>query len=158
MAIEAWIDAISRLFEISDGRGGTVKSYRVYEKDEFPGSLNQFPCAITYVVTWRPASGLGVGTPMKVLYGGVTEFHLTDGVDKSKIPSLLLYYARIRNAVTANLQLGGLVDDFRFATDRTAIQGPAELQYGNEAKHLGFVVNWEVKVDESHDAGYSPHI
>jgi len=48
MAVENWIDEIAKLFEISDGRKGTVKSYRAYEKADFPEAITVYPCAITY--------------------------------------------------------------------------------------------------------------
>jgi len=154
MAIENWIDEIAKQFDLSDGAGGTVKSYRMHE---WPESLTQFPCALTYVISWQPVSGISVGGPMKALYRGVTEIHVGN-VAKQNLPKCHGYFGRIRNVMAAHLQLGGLVDDFRFAGDRTAVQGPARLEYGNDDPHLGFVINWEVKVDESHEAGYSPAI
>lgn len=155
MAIENWIDEIARQFEMSTGDGGKVKSFR---QAEFPEALHEFPCALTYVRSWQPVSGMGPGAPMKALYKGVTELHITASVSKTNLPKCNAYFARIRNAVAAHLQLRGLVDDFRFASDRDAIQGPVPLQYGNEEPHLGLIINWEVKVDESHDIGYSPAI
>jgi hypothetical protein len=155
MAIQNWIDEIAKQFEMDDGAGGQVKSYRQHE---FPESLAHFPCAITYVRSWQPVAGLGVANPMKALYRGVTELHIVGNAAKQNVTRCHRYYGLIRNAVTAHLQLGGLVDDFRFAYDREAIQGPVELKYGNEDGHWGLLINWEVKVDESHEAGYSPAI
>jgi hypothetical protein len=153
MPIQNWIDEIAKRWEMDDGAGGTVKSYRSHE---FPESLAQFPCAITYVRSWQPVAGLGVASPMKALYRGVTELHVVPNTAKQNLPKCNRYFGLIRNAVVAHLQLGGLVDDFRFASDREAILGPVELKYGNEDGHLGLVINWEVKVDESAEAGYSP--
>lgn len=158
MSVENWIDVIAKLWEFSDGQGGTVLSYRCYERDEFPEALAKFPCALTYITGWNLVTGISFGGPLKVLYRGVTELHLTDNVSKARLPWMMLFYARIRNALAAHLQLGGLVDDFRFATDRIPIEGPVKLKYGSENEHMGLLINWEVKADETTDAGFIPAI
>jgi len=154
MGIEVWIDRITRLWEISDGNGGKVRSFRVYERDEFPESISQFPCAITYITRYVPEYSLG--GPLKGHYTGRTEFHLTASVAKNKMPWLMLFLARIRNAAAGHMSLGGTVDHFLLAEE--AIQGPVQLTYGNEEPHLGFVVNWTVKADEAGEVGYQPAI
>lgn len=155
MAIEDWIDEVAKRWEMDDGAGGTVRSYRSHE---WPESLAQFPCAITYVRSWQPVAGMGPGAPMKALYKGVTELHIVGNVAKQNLPRCNQFFGRIRNALAAHLQLGGLVDDFRFSSEQPAIQGPLEMRYGNEDGHLGLIINWEVKVDESSESGYSPAI
>lgn len=157
MALESWIDKIAELMAVSDGRNGTVLSYRCYDKAQMPEALSQFPCAITYVTGARLATGMSTGGPLKMLYRGVTEFHLTANTDKSQLPYCMLFFGRIRNAVASHLQLSGLVDDFRLQSDNSIV-GPATLQYGAEDPHFGLVVNWEVKADETSDTGYSPAI
>ncbi len=153
MAVEAWIDSIAALMAVSDGRGSQVRSYHAYDRAEFPEAITAYPCAITYVVGYRPeyASG-GV---VKGHYRGRTEFHLYPNVAKSNIPGLMLYFRRIRNAMSGAYQLAGLVDDFRLADGEPwPIRGPVTLQYGSEVEHHCIIVEWEVKAEESTDEGY----
>lgn len=145
MSVENWIDAVCKLWEVSNGKGGTVRSFRVYEKNEFPESISEAPCALTY--THEVISYYSAGNAYE-LWNGVTEFHLTDGVAKDKFPEIMLYFARIRNAAAASLKLGGLVENFRLRTPETggaSIQGPVQLQYGSESPHHGLLVYWRVK-------------
>lgn len=153
MAVENWIDKICDLMSVSDGAGGHVRSYHVYDKSEFPESLSQFPCAITYIVGYTPL--YSAGGPLKGIYRGRTELHLTDSVDKSKMPGLMLYLARLRNVCSGAMQLGGLVDHFILVAEPSAIVGPSVLQYGSEEPHLGYIVNWQVKADEAGETGYT---
>jgi hypothetical protein len=143
MALEDWIDALCAIWEISDGKGGQVRSYRVFEKSEFPEAITDTPCAITYttgVIMQITASG-GHG-----IWRGVTEFHLSEGINKSRFPEYIRYFARIRAAMAANMKLGGLVDHLRVNSDVTpSVQGPVVLVYGSEQPHHGIVVYWEVK-------------
>lgn len=153
MSVESWIDALAKRWEISDGKGGTVRSYRVYEKDEFPESISlEKPCVITYITGYDPQ--YSAGGPLKGLYRGTSEFHLVSNVNKANLPKLMLYLARIRNAAAGSIQLGGLVDHFLLVGD-PPIRGPVSLQYGSEEPHHGIVVTWEVKADEASDTGYT---
>lgn len=150
MAIEDWIDEVTRVFEIGDGRGGTVKSYRVYERDEWPEALGAFPCALTYVVEEK--SYYGTGSPLKDSYLGRTEFHLCDNVNKSNYPFIMRFFRRIRDAAAGHMTLKNaagvsLVDHFLLRLDEPSIQGPVVMTYGAEKPHLGLLVNWEVKED-----------
>ena len=145
MSVENWIDTLCEIWEISDGKGGTVRSYKVYEKNEFPESL-QAPCVITYTQGNHMQISAGGG---QSIWQGVTEFHLTGNVDKSNFPDVMLFFARIRVVAAANLKLGGLVDHFRLRPDTTPnVQGPVVLTYGSEEPHHGIVVYWEVKEGE----------
>lgn len=147
MSVESWIDTLCGIWEISDGRGGTVQSYKVYEKSEFPESISQVPCALTYTQGNHMQISAGGG---QSIWQGITEFHLTDNVDKSNFPYIMLFFSRIRTAAAANLQLGGLVDHFSLRADVIPnVQGPVTLQYGSEAEHHGIVVYWEVKESEA---------
>lgn len=142
MACEAWIDAIAKLWQVSDGKGSTLRSYRVYERAEFPEAL-QPPCVLTYVSEVRMSYSLG--GPCIELWNGVSEFHLTPDIGKHHYPAIMLFYARIRNAAAGSMKLGGLVDVFLLRDDEPSIRGPVVMQYGEEAPHLGLVVNWMVK-------------
>ena len=63
MAVTDWIDKIAKVWsKIEDGKGSSMRSYRSFEKAEFPDALSQFPCVLTYVTNlpsvqysrWRP--------------------------------------------------------------------------------------------------------
>ena len=149
MAVENWIDAVAKAFEIDDGRGGTVRSYRVFEKAEFPEALSDYPCAITYPVS--VSSQYSLGGPCIDLWRGKTEFHITENVNKGNLPMLLRYIARIRYAAAANMKLGGLVEHFVLSTEGPSILGPVVLRYGGEEPHQGFIVHWVVKENVSGD-------
>jgi hypothetical protein len=156
MAVEQWIDAIAKLWDaVSDGRGGNVTSYRAYERDNFPEALADFPCAITYVT--EVENIYSTGGPLIDLWRGVTEFHLFPGVDKRDLPQLMRYFARIRNAASGSITLGGLVSHFLLRVSNSggpSIVGPVVLQYGSEQPHHGLLVYWEVKETVSGD--YTP--
>ncbi len=144
MSVESWIDNICKLWEIDNGRGGTVRSYRVYEKNEFPESITEYPCALTYTLGVQSAYSLA--GPNLDMWHGVTEFHLFPGVDKRNFPAIMLFFARIRNAAASDIQLGGTVNYFLLDGERDPnIQGPVTLQYGSEEPHLGIIVYWVVK-------------
>jgi hypothetical protein len=147
MSVDTWIDTMCGIWEIDDGKGGTVKSYRVYDKNEFPETIKHFPSAITYTtganMEINSAGGISLWT-------GVTEFHLVENVDKSNIPYCMLFFARIRTAMASNFALGGLVSHLMFSESQIPnIQGPVELTYGAESPHLGIIVHWEVKERET---------
>jgi hypothetical protein len=147
MAVEDWIDTLCAIWEITDGQGGQIRSYRVYEKNEFPESISEVPCAITYTQ--------GVGLQIMAsgghsMWQGATEFHLTKNVNKANYPPMMKHFANIRAAMAANMKLGGLVDHLRASTVVTPnVQGPLILQYGTEDPHYGIVVYWEVKEGET---------
>ena len=145
MAVENWIDEITKLWDtVSDGQGSYVRSYRVYEKAEFPEAMNIFPSAITYTLDVTPVYSAG-GVQVE-FWNGVTEFHISPDVDKSRFPGLMLYFARIRAAAASNLQLNGKVAHFLIRIEGgPGIQGPVVLQYGSEAPHHGLMVFWKVK-------------
>lgn len=148
MAVESWIDALAKVWEFTDGKKGTVLSYRVFERDEFPESLpdlNTTKVALSYITDVTLT--YSAGGPCIDLYQGTTEFHLTADLKKSNLAYLLRFIARIRNAAAGNIKLGGAVDHFQVK----AITGPMALQYGDEALHHGFVVEWEVKENVSGD-------
>lgn len=144
MAIEQWIDKISRLWEIDDGKGGTVKSYRLFEVNEFPNEIT-FPCALTYPLS--VSSLYNSAYQNTDIWIGRTEFHIFPSADKSLIPEVMLFYGRIRKAAANNLDLDGSVSSFLLANEgeQYSIAAPVILQYGSENPHWGILVNWIVK-------------
>lgn len=144
MAVENWIDEICKLAgEVANGRGGKVKSYRVFAKTDFPEGLSVFPCAITY--TTQVVTTYSAGGPCIDLWKGVTEFHLSAGTAKSEYPDVMRYFARIRAAFAAHVTLGGKVAYCLLDTEQPSLQGPVVLQYGTEQPHHGIVARWVVK-------------
>lgn len=140
--IDAWIDNLAKVWEISDGRGGTVRSYRIFERNEFPDEVPlDRPVALTFV----DAVDLSVtaGGPNLAFWHGSTIFHLTPDLSRSRMPYILPYFERIVLAAAANMQLGGAVE--YFALEETNSIAITMLQYGTEARHLGLEVRWLVK-------------
>lgn len=143
MGAEKWIDAITKLWAtVNDGKGRKVRSYSVFERDEFPEALSEFPCAITYIQR-LPVVQYSAGGPAVVVYRGVSEFHLTQTVNKKYMPYVIRFYERIINAAASKVTLGGLVSHF-VLTDADPLV-PGVLVYGSEEPHFGIVVNWIVK-------------
>jgi hypothetical protein len=148
MAVESWIDEIAKLWEISDGKGGTVKSFRVYDKNEFPSKIATFPSAITY--TLDVENSCSQGGPCIDYWTGVTEFHLFPNTDPGNIPAIMLFFARIRNAAAANITLSSKVAWFLLAANPgPSIKGPLGLAFGGEESHYGLLVYWRVKENVS---------
>lgn len=156
--IENWIDALAAIWEITaHGNKGLVYSYRCYKRKEFPESIEpaKFPVALSYPIQVNNVYSSG---GMKIdTWTGITEFHLFPDVKKSNLPDLLPYFARIRSAAGANMHLSGAVSQFvlRSAGGSASIQGPAVLQYGDEAPHYGLIAHWivEEKVNTEFTAG-----
>lgn len=143
MAITSWIDKIAAVWAtVEDGKGGFVRSYKSFEKAEFPDALNTFPCVLTYV-TSLPSVQYSAGGVNKAVWRGISEFHVVSNNLKSNYPYLMGFYDRIIKAAAANYQLGGAVDHF-VLVNPDAIR-PGVLSYGTEDSHLGLIVNWEVK-------------
>jgi hypothetical protein len=140
--IDNWIDALCKIWEVEDGRGGTVTSYRLFERDEFPEEIPlDRPTALTFVdgVDFQYSQG----GPLTAIWKGSTEFNLTPDLSRKRVPAVLRYFKRIMAAATDNMKLGGLVS--YFILDETDTITLEVLQYGNQARHLGLVVNWTVK-------------
>lgn len=151
MAVEDWIDAVARLWgTVDNGRGGTVRSYAVFERDEFPDALSEFPCAITYI-RGIPTVQYSAGGPGVVVFRGATEFHLTPNVAKNQMPYVIRFYDRIIRAAASRVTLGGLVSHFLLAADEPLV--PGILVYGSEEPHFGIVVNWVVKENPTISVG-----
>jgi hypothetical protein len=152
VAIIDWIDEVTRVWEINDGKGGLVKSYRLYESKEFPEALAgvKFPCALTYVVSAENQYSLG--GPCIDTYEGVTEFHLAPNVSKANLPYILPFFARIRDAAAAHMNLGGLVAWWMLKSGGGEPSiSLVTLQYGDESPHLGLMVRWTCKENVSGD-------
>jgi hypothetical protein len=145
LAVTDWIDQLTRLWEITDFQGGTVKSYFVFEKDEFPASLSEFPCALTYTQGLYVQYAIGDHTIQ--WWRGVTEFHITPDVSKQHIPYVMRFFNPILSAAAGSMTLNSTCTEFGLirSEDDVAIEGPLSLQYGEEAPHWALRVFWKVK-------------
>jgi hypothetical protein len=141
--IEHWIDKLCDVWAGIDAPGfEKVKAPYMIKRAEFPAAINptdDFPIALTIPATVDLE--YSSGGPLEGFYTGVTEFHLTPDLSKAHVPSLLPWYGKIWVAAAANMKLGGLVHSFMIGK----ITGPIALQYGSEAEHWGFTVDWIVK-------------
>lgn len=147
MAIESWIDELARVWgTIRSARRGNVRSYAVFEREEFPEAITTFPAAISYVTGVRFAGG-GDSSPHILHWAGQTEFYLAEGTSKQGVPETMRYFERILRAALLARTLNGKVAEFALikAAEGEAITGPAILNYGGEQLHLGLVVHWRVK-------------
>jgi hypothetical protein len=144
MAVEQWIDALCKRWgTVSDGKGALVRSYLVYERREFPEALDgSVPSAITFTTECRPIYSQAQSLD---LWNGITEFHLAPNISRAHYPDIMRYFARIRDAAAGTISLNSLVSEFVIRTDIPGLVGPVRLRYGEEAEHLGIVVNWKVK-------------
>jgi hypothetical protein len=145
MALETWIDDLAAVWdEVSNGRGGYVRSYRLFTKREFPEALTQYPCVVTY--PQQMSSRYMTGAQIE-LWQGISELHACAGVSKADLADVLRYFGRIRAAAASHVTLGGKVSYFQLEQegDNPSIEGPSKLQYGNEEPHWGLLVHWVVK-------------
>ncbi len=141
--ITDWIDTVAEVWgTIDNGKGGSLKSYKVFSRAEYPESLSEFPCVLN-LVTRAPKIQYSAGGPCIAVYDGMSEFHLVKNVSKSNYPFVLTFFEKIIVAAVANLQLGGAVEHFLLAANNPITLGV--LRYGSEDAHLGLVVSWQVK-------------
>jgi hypothetical protein len=151
--ITEWIDKLAAIWEISDGRGGTVRSYRVFERAEFPEGAIQIPGALTYPNGLQPK--YGQGTPTILLWEGITEFHLVPNMQTEHIPYMVSFYQRILAAALANMKLSNTVEYFILPDQPRAIE-MAEFLVGEGPAHRGLLVHWSVKENVSGDFTITP--
>jgi hypothetical protein len=142
VAIEQWIDDLAKVWEFKDSKGQMVKSARLFTKTDFPDTISVFPQAISYPT--RLLSEYSVISAPQDIWQGRTEFHLTPNLDKSQFPYILKFFAKIRNAAAGKITLGGKVMEFHLRQEESSIEGPVQLQYGEEAPHYGLLVYWQV--------------
>jgi hypothetical protein len=146
--IENWIDELAKVWEFSDGRFGTVHSYRLIEKAEFPDSIDASTLDNSPVALTIPASlkaEYSEGGPHIGFWSGVTEFHVAPDLDRGRLPALLPWYGMILKAASSHMQLNNTVEYFALDERDDQIEGPMPLQYGEESPHWGFLVHWRVK-------------
>jgi hypothetical protein len=144
--IEYWIDDICKIWGTIEVDKMRVNSYLI---NKIPETVTKTPCAITFFKKIDAAYARG-GSATGV-YAGVTEFHLTLDLIRSKIPFCMKFPDKIIAAAAAHLTLGGKVTDFHLV--RTGSVEIVELTWGGEKDHFGIQVPWEVQ--ESHTGKYT---
>jgi hypothetical protein len=147
--IEDWIDDLTRVWEVEDGKGGRVTSYRMFERDEFPENI---PLDVPTALTFFDSVDLeySQGGPSIALWRGTVEFNLAPDLDKRRIPGVLRYIKRILVAAAGSITLGGKVYQGGrvnyFVLDPSTSIEMGVLRYGNAGtEHLGLVAKWIVK-------------
>ena len=157
MALTDWIDQIPKRWEtITDHTGGSLRAYHLYDKVEFPESVEP-PCVITY------PTGVGltysVGGPIFAHWVGRSDFFLFDNVSKANIPQMCRYFEKIMIAALGTLTLSSTVVNFSIDSEYVqaqSIEGFLSMTYGNNDNPMhGMTVNWFVKDDISNDTGIS---
>jgi len=141
--IENWIDTLTKVWEVDDGRGGTVRSYRLFERDEYPENV---PLDQVTALTFFDAVDMeySQGGPRIAIWRGTVEFNLTPDLDRRRIPYVLRFVGRIARAAAKNMTLGGRVN--YMVLDPSTTVEMAVLKYGNAGvEHLGLVAKWIVK-------------
>jgi len=141
--IEDWIDDLTKVWEVDDGRGGTVKAYRLFERGEMPESvpLDQLT-ALTFFDSVD--ADYSEGGPCLAFWRGTVEFNLAPDLDKRRIPFVLRFVGKILRAAAKNMTLGGKVN-YMILDPATTIE-MGVLRYGNAGvEHLGLVAKWVVK-------------
>lgn len=147
--IEDWIDNLCAVWAFDLGFK-TVKSYNLMKITEFPDSIDpqeiaQTPIALTIPSSVQPVYSKGW---KQMVWYGVTEFHVAPDVSKARLPELIPWYGRILRAAALKVQLSGTtaeIASFLIVDRQDGIEGPMALQYGSEAEHWGFIVNWMVE-------------
>ena len=155
MALENWIDRIVvRWAQIETHTGGSLRSYKLYEINEFPEIVTP-PCVLTYPTGVNIT--YSVGGPIVEHWTGRSDFYLFGNVSKTNLPQLVVYFKKIRNTAISSITLNNTCDYFMIDSQdigAPSIQGPVVLQYGDGDNPMhGLVVNWKVKENISNEDG-----
>jgi hypothetical protein len=145
--IETWIDNLAKVWEFNGPGFQMVRSFKLIENSDFPSAINpqdldKNPIALTIPAAIQPKYAMG---HKHFTWYGVTEFHVAPDLERSRLPSLIHWYGLILRAAASHVQLNGTANNFVIVDRQDGILGPLELQYGDEAKHWGFIVNWMVE-------------
>lgn len=146
-SVETWLDTLSKVFAVSDGGLGAVRSFLVFSVNQMPESITaeMAPCAVSYVTDMQVE--YSEGGPTVFYWYGQTDMHLSKDVKTANVASIMKYFGRIFSACAKNMTLGGLVEHF------TILQKTANaLQFvtfrhpvTNQDDHQGIIVRWYVK-------------
>ena len=155
LMVSDWIDYIvDKVSELSY-QGRSVRAFSVYKKSEIPEKLESDDLPAAIVIPEGTFGDYSAGGSWEFWLGRI-EFHLENSTNKELLNQVLDFHPLIRNKLLENIKFGGLVDEFRLLPGRAgtggeaSIQGPAELQWNEEAPfRWGYIVSWRVKEDVS---------
>lgn len=140
---ELWIDALAKIWEFSDGALGAVHSYRVFERNEVPAAITDFPSALSFPIDLQ--AEYSTGGPTILIWQGTTEFHLCGDLKPSNLAYILPFYGRILGAAAGNMTLGGTVKYFQLVNGPGAIQLVRFSDPATGASHHGLKAAWTIK-------------
>lgn len=147
VSVETWLDALCKVFAVSDGGLGNVRSFQVFSVNQMPEAItaDMSPCAVSYVTDMQLE--YSEGGPTVFYWYGQTDLHLTRDIKIANVASIMKYFGRIAAAAMKNMTLGGLVELFVILQ-----KTPNALQFvtfrhhiTNQDDHQGIVVRWYVK-------------
>lgn len=144
-----WLDELAACWDIDNGKGGTVRSFRVFSKNELPASVTpgMAPCAITY--PGELEIEYSAGGPTLFWWVGQTYFYLTEDSKPSNLQYILPFFVRIVKAAAGHAMLGGTVKLFTLAPGPGAIKMITYKKADGTDGQQGLVVEWKVKQDVS---------
>lgn len=148
MASIDWIDHLAGLWALPyEGNTKRLKTYKIVGKREWPETL-EVPCVLTWAESETGVISRGLSVSF---YSGISEFHLVDSVDKSKIPFCETFKDQILIQAAKNIGLNDPSNIQFYLAEYPVprITGPIGLDYGEDHQHLGLVVNWTVSEDVS---------
>lgn len=153
-SVETWMDTLCKVWgTVSDGDGGTVRSFLVFERNELPGSFVtavEGACAASYVDSLQLE--YSAGGPTLFFWSGLTEFHLTPDVKPANASAVMLYFARIVAAAMQNVKLSNTVEHFFILNTENALQMVTfNHPVTGQPDHQGILVRWQVKQNVSGD-------
>ncbi len=134
-----WIDDIAALWDSVEFDGKRVKSYRV---KDIPEAVTKAPCVLTFVTDGdNPNSFAGSA---EGFYNGVSEFHLTLDLVRTKMPQVMQVPDSIVAAAAAHITLNHKVVSFKIGKWEFF-----EGNWGNESDHYGIKVPWTVQENQT---------
>lgn len=144
-AAHTWIDKIAAVFNIEDGKGGRVRSYKQADLKELPDAItsDQVPCVVHHIRDCQPLYSLG--GPTILFWEGVSQFHLFEDIKAANWSEALPYFPRILAAAMGNVKLNGTVDTFMIPEQPRAIWFVTFRRIDGSDDHDGIQVTWTVK-------------
>lgn len=146
-----WITALGQLLSTVPG---IETAYYPSETDDtaaLPAALGVFPCAVVLPV--RGSMEYSQGGPAVGIHQGQITVYAASQVIPESYAVALPFIKRVRNALAANVTLGGVVD-YVLPAAPIFYEGPGGVTYGQDEQgrprsHLGIVFNVTVKAVET---------
>ncbi len=150
MAIQDWLDDLVAIFAIASHDGGTIATYPYYAGTPIPSAINEYPCSFVFPENLKPTMSAGLKQDIWV---GRVEFHFFPDIGYDKLPEVMKYAARIRDAIGSTVTLNSKVLHISADEDRAEIEIPLKLRWDSDGAgwHWGAMWHWHVKEDVSND-------